>query len=282
MSRERGPAFAFGCGRFLLAGIILLAILLFRGSSPAKPQPTPSSQGPAGGAGSGTPAGAAPAGISIADMLAEGTAPDKDGIAVSVLVDTSGSMKSQVKDTDGSMRPKIEIARRAVQNIILLSADFKKKNPAKPLFVSVHEFSARGNQPNVRPVLPAAEPDPAQAEAALQRIMPSGGTPIGDAMVEGKRELDRLSIKKMHLVVVTDGQNTHGCLPGDVAEAIATLPEERRASVYFVAFDTDAKAFESVRKAGGLVMSASNAQELHDTLQYVFTGKILVEQPIAP
>ncbi|MBI3830631.1 MAG: VWA domain-containing protein [Planctomycetes bacterium] len=286
MSRERGPAFAFGCGRFLLVVCILLFILIMRISAPAKPRPTPSGQGSSGSigvTGSGTPAGAMPGNNPIAELLAEGAAaPEKDGIAVSVLIDTSGSMRSPVKDTDGSLRPKIEIARRAVLDIIRLAADYRKKNPALPLCVGIHEFSARGDQPNVRLVLPSAEPDPEQAEAALARLRPSGGTPIGDAMIEGKRDLDKLSLKKMHLVVVTDGENTHGYRPGDVAEALAALPEEKRASVYFVAFDTDAKAFEPVRNAGGLVMSAANAQELHDTLQYVFTGKILVEQPIAP
>jgi len=37
-----------------------------------------------------------------------------------------------------------------------------------------------------------------------------------------------------------------------------------------------------VRDNGGLVLSAANAQELNQTLDYVLTGKILVEQPAAP
>jgi hypothetical protein len=55
-------------------------------------------------------------------------------------------------------------------------------------------------------------------------------------------------------------------------------PESERPSVYFVAFDIAAARFEAVKNAGGLVLAAANAQELTDTLDFLLTGKILVEQ----
>jgi hypothetical protein len=57
------------------------------------------------------------------------------------------------------------------------------------------------------------------------------------------------------------------------------LPDENRASIYFIAFDIAAAKFEAVRNAGGLVLAASNETELQQTLDYVLTGKILAEQP---
>ena len=43
-----------------------------------------------------------------------------------------------------------------------------------------------------------------------------GGTPIGDAMIAGKRALDRTGLSRRHLLVVTDGENTDGAKPVDV------------------------------------------------------------------
>jgi hypothetical protein len=77
---------------------------------------------------------------------------------------------------------------------------------------------------------------------------------------------------------VTDGENTDGYRPADVMTALARRPESERPSVYFVAFDIAAARFEAVKNAGGLVLAAANAQELTSTLDYLLTGKILVEQ----
>ena len=52
-------------------------------------------------------------------------------------------------------------------------------------------------------------------------------------------------------------------------------------SNYFVAFDVAAAKFNSVRDSGGLVLAASNESDLKSTLDYLLTGKILVEQPTA-
>ncbi len=38
----------------------------------------------------------------------------------------------------------------------------------------------------------------------------------------------------------------------------------------------------SAESRGGLVLGASNEQELRQTLDYVLTGRILVEQPMSP
>jgi hypothetical protein len=79
------------------------------------------------------------------------------------------------------------------------------------------------------------------------------------------------------LLVVTDGENTEGYRPADVMAALMRRPERERPSVYFVAFDIAAARFEAVKNAGGLVLAAANAQELADTLDFLLTGKILVE-----
>ena len=70
-----------------------------------------------------------------------------------------------------------------------------------------------------------------------------GGTPIGDAMAIARLALDRSGLKRRHLLVVTDGENTDGADPALVASILEKQPEEAKASLYFVAFDVDAAAF---------------------------------------
>jgi len=74
-------------------------------------------------------------------------------------------------------------------------------------------------------------------------------------------------------------RNNKGYSPGAVADAIARQPQEDRASVYFVAFDVSAERFNSVKEAGGLVLEAADERELNQTMDFILTGRILVEQP---
>jgi Mg-chelatase subunit ChlD len=90
-------------------------------------------------------------------------------------------------------------------------------------------------------------------------VRADGGTPIGNAMIAAKRELDATGLTRRHLLVVTDGENTEGVAPDLVAAAIGRRPEAERPSIYFVAFDIEAAKFSGVRNAGGLVLAAANA-----------------------
>lgn len=274
-----------GAARVIL-GLCVLFLVLFnllsgtkkpRAQRPVVPLPAAPGKTKSGHAGVQTPIL-----NPIGEALRPGAMPTKDGIAVALLIDTSGSMQSRVAEAGGGNESKLFIAERSVVEIVKVGEEHRRKNPEHPLVIGIYEFSARSNQPNVRTVCPPAELSAQSAELALKKLRASGGTPIGDAMILAKQDLDKLGYKKMHLLVLTDGENTYGYQPGDVAEVVSTLPEDHRASVYFVAFDTDAKLFEPVRNAGGLVLSAANAQELRDSLGYVFTGKILAEQPMAP
>jgi hypothetical protein len=82
--------------------------------------------------------------------------------------------------------------------------------------------------------------------------------------------------------VITDGENTIGYLPGDVARVIAEEPEADRAGIDFVAFDVDAEAFDPVKEAGGLVLSAGSEKQLSDALDSIVTGRIFVPPPPEP
>ncbi len=206
----------------------------------------------------------------------------QDGIAAVILLDTSGSMKDRLVDADGHTKPKLAIAQRALISLIRQFEDFGRKNPERKLLVGIYEFSSRDDEPLCRQVLRLSPPDLSEAEAVLQKIKALGGTPIGNAMIEAKRRLDATGFSHRHILVITDGENNRGYAPGDVAHAIGQRPDGERASIYFIAFDTQASHFDPVRDAGGLVLSASSEKDLNQTLAFVLTGKILVEEPVTP
>ena len=196
----------------------------------------------------------------------------RDGIAAVLLIDVSGSMDDEIR---GEGR-KIVLARRAALDLVKQFDAYADAHPAEPVLIGLFEFSAPGES---REVLPLSAPDVEKAEAALARLRAHGGTAIGEAMIGGKKALDRSGLSRRHLLVVTDGENTDGFAPGDVMTALGKRPEAERPSVYFVAFDIAASRFDGVRNAGGLVLEAANATELNRTLDFLLNGKILVEGP---
>jgi Mg-chelatase subunit ChlD len=209
-----------------------------------------------------------------------GTLPGElaEGIGAVVLMDVSGSMADPVRD-GGVDRPKIDVARRAALAVIEQFARYAEAHPEEPVRVGLYEFSARRGEPAARPVIPLSSADPPAAKSALAGMRAAGGTPIGDALVAGKRALDASGLSRRHLLLVTDGENTDGRDPAEVMAALARRPERERPSVYFVAFDIKASRFDAVREAGGLVLGAADARELDATLGALLTGRILVEGP---
>jgi hypothetical protein len=206
----------------------------------------------------------------------------QEGIAAAILLDTTGSMKEEVQGADKKLKPKIQVATLALLRLLQQFSAFAQKNPDKKILVGVYEFSSRPNQPSCRQLLKLGPPDLAAAHRALAAVAADGATPIGDAMITAKRDLDATGFSHRHMLVITDGENNRGYLPGDVAQVIAQEPEGDRAGIYFIAFDLGAEVFEPVKQAGGLVLAAQGEQQLTDTLDYILTGKILVEQISSP
>lgn len=217
----------------------------------------------------------------IESVLSTGTSAErKEGTAAIILMDTSGSMRDSVADSDGIRKPKIVIARRAVVNAVKRFSDFAQKDTERPLLVGVYEFSTREHSPSCRRVIDLAAPDLAEAARAVEQMQPEGNTPIGDAMIAAKRDLDATGLTHRHILVVTDGMNNVGYSPGNVASAMARQAEWDRAAIYFIAFDVGESVFNEVKEAGGLVLGASSAADLNQALDFILTGKILVEQPL--
>ena len=202
----------------------------------------------------------------------------QEGLAAAIVIDVSGSMDDEVSGGDGREERKIEVARRAARDLVEQFARYAEEHPDETVLLGVFEFSDREGVPDARPVVPMGKPDRLRAAAALKSMRAQGGTPIGNAMIAAKRELDATGLTRRHLLVVTDGENTEGFAPERVAAAINRRPEVERPSLYFVAFDIAANRFDRVRDAGGLVLPAANAKELNATLDSLLRGQILLEK----
>ena len=203
----------------------------------------------------------------------------KDGIAAAILIDTSGSMREKVKDVDGARQPKIAIAQRAALNLVDQFDTYAREHSDKPILLGIYEFSQRGESGCCRTVVKLGPPDAAAARSEIMKMRANGDTPIGDAMIQAKHDVDGTGLSKRHILVITDGENTRGYSPGDVTRVISRQNDTDRASIYFVAFDVAAAKFDSVRDSGGLVLAASNEPDLKGALDYLLTGKIFAEQP---
>lgn len=200
----------------------------------------------------------------------------KDGLAAVVLVDVSGSMHDRIK---GERRRKIEAAQAAAIDLVGAFARYAEAHPDIPVLVGVHEFSARRGAPAAREIVPLDAPNPLTAGDAIRGMKTGGGTPIGDSMAIARRALDRSGLKRRHLLVVTDGENTDGPDPALVASILEKQPDDVRASLYFVAFDVDAEAFVQVKNAGTLLLSAKSGAELAATFDELLSDRILLEAP---
>jgi Mg-chelatase subunit ChlD len=201
----------------------------------------------------------------------------RDGLAAAILIDVSGSMDDEVRSAGGRDR-KIEVARRAARDLVEQFARYADDHPDETVLLGLYEFSERSGQPDCRPVIEMAKPDRSRADDALRRMRAQGGTPIGNAMITAKNELDATGLTRRHLLVVTDGENTDGFAPDDVTTVINKRPESERPSIYFVAFDIDERRFTRVRDAGALLLGATDARDLNDTLDTLLRGQILVEK----
>ena len=209
----------------------------------------------------------ADAGDPASSYVAEGT--EQVGAAIAILLDQSGSMEDAV---DGGYEPKYRLAREAIENVLAATDSLAAARPDFPVKVGLYTFSRR-----VRQVLPIAPYDPDTLRAALAALpTPNGGTAIGDAMFEARRDLYRAGLFRKYLLVVTDGENTHGRAPDRTGREIHRR-SEGAVQMYFVAFDTDPAKFGFLSELGGEVIGARDGVELRRALTEIYHGRILAE-----
>jgi VWA domain-containing protein len=193
------------------------------------------------------------------------------GAAVAILVDTSGSMRDRPA---GDARPKYVIARDALEAMLDATDAFVAKRPDFPIKIGIYSFSS-----GVRILRPIQPYDRAAIAAALDDVpRPGGGTAIGDAMRAARPDLYHAGVFRKYILVVTDGENTTGRSPDEIAREI-WRKSEGAVQVYFVAFDTAPDKFAFLKDVGGDVLGAGTGAELRQALDGIYQGKILAEAP---
>ena len=191
------------------------------------------------------------------------------GAAVAILVDTSGSMKEKAP---GDSRAKFVVAQEALEAMLDATDAFIARRPDFPIKIGVYSFAS-----GVRVLRPIQPYDRAAIRATLANVpRPGGGTAIGEAMREARPDLYRAGVFRKYLLVVTDGQNTNGRDPEDVARDI-WRKSEGGVQTYFVAFDTSPEKFAFLKEVGGDVIGAGTGVELRSALDGIYQGKILAE-----
>ena len=191
------------------------------------------------------------------------------GAAVAILVDTSGSMK---ETATGDSRPKYVVAREAIEAILDATDAFVARRPDFPVKIGIYSFSS-----GVRTLRTIQRYDRQAIKGVLDNLpRPGGGTAIGDAMREARPDLYRAGVFRKYLMVVTDGENTNGRSPEDVARDIFGK-SQGGVQVYFVAFDTAPEKFGFLKEVGGDVIGAGTGSELKAALDGIYQGKILAE-----
>ena len=191
------------------------------------------------------------------------------GAAVAILIDTSRSMR---EEAPGDSRPKAAVAREALEAMFDATETLIAKRPDFAVKVGIYSFSSDAST-----VLPMQSFDRKTIREALARVpRPGGGTAIGEAMLAARPDLYRAGVFRKYLLVVTDGENTSGRSPDQVAREIFQKSEQGVA-IYFVAFDTSADRFAFLKQVQGDVIGAGSGAELRRALDDIYQGRILAE-----
>jgi hypothetical protein len=210
----------------------------------------------------------------------------ESGVALAFVYDTSGSMGETVPDGQGKQTPKWVVANRAFEKIVGRLEEFlAQPSPDGPIRVEC--CLVRFDSDDADVALPMAPFDAARFREWVKDFdRPDGPTPLGDAVRLAGEQVLESSLATKHIVVLTDGENTH---PPEPAKALAKLRAEADRqqvvlSTHFVAFDIAADAFRSVLATGATVVSAADEAQLHERMQYILEEKILLEvaSPVPP
>ncbi len=203
----------------------------------------------------------------------------REGMAIALLIDSSGSMANAVRDLNNTERPKIDITRETAKKVILQIKKFKDINQDKEVRIGIYSFG--GDEVNgIKTILNMGTVAPSDIDVALNQLNAFGNTPLGEAIMRAKKEMDRTGLNKEHIIIISDGLNTIGRLPVEVIRGIRQLPADAQPVIYLITFDVKADLFNDLKKETVLVLEAGNAKELNQTIDFILHNKILVEQPL--
>ena len=209
------------------------------------------------------------------------SAADDDGVALGILYDTSGSMKDLVPNSTGSTSPKYVIANHALTAIVKqIQAFITNGTAGDPRKVDVGLFTFEGE--SAKPVVPLGPFDGDAIQKWTAHFnSPKGGTPLGNALRMVAISVLNSPMPRKHILIITDGMNTIGPEPSEVLPVINRSAQKKQNAIFihFIAFDVDAKVFDSVKKQGATVAAAADETQLNAQLDFILQNQILLEKP---
>jgi Mg-chelatase subunit ChlD len=202
---------------------------------------------------------------------AEKTEPNSVGLVF--CLDTSGSMSQKVKG-----RTKIEISKEAMRKVFDQVADYVKAHPKKKVKVGVCSFTSH---PTLQRGMESFDQE--ALEKVIAPLEAKGGTAIGDAIAMAANILMKSGTETRAIIVMTDGENTHGVPPDRVVHAIKQNLNNQTAptadiEVFLVAFDINAQVFDHVKQAGAAVKESWDQASLESMLN-TLVEEVLLEKP---
>jgi hypothetical protein len=222
--------------------------------------------------------------VALGPGLLPVAAAEEEGVALAIIYDTSGSMKELVRDNNGQPAPKYLIANRALSAITRQLQTFATNSASgapRKIYTGLDIFSGIGAKEAVK--FGPFDAAPIQQWAG-NFANPSGNTPLGKSLETAGQAVLNSPLSRKHVLVITDGMNTSGPTPSAVMPRLKQQAEQKHASlgVHFVAFDVDAKVFDSVKKLGATVVGAADEKQLNTQLEYIMQRKILLEEEEPP
>jgi hypothetical protein len=201
----------------------------------------------------------------------------EDGVALAIVFDTSGSMSESVPTGRGGLAAKVRIASDALLAIADRIETWRAEAPGDPhrkIAATVVTF----REGEGLPMAPFAVEELKGWVKRLRR--PDGPTPLGAALRDAGTAVLSSPLTSKHILVITDGQNTHPPEPAEVMDSLLDVAKsfEAEVSVHFVAFDIDAAVFAAVKERGATVVSAADAEQLNQKLSIILTEEILLEK----
>lgn len=274
-SRRRASALSWNAARSLGRTVAATLVALTLVACDVGPAPRPSGPRPAPAAPSAPAVPAPPPAVAAPEPE-----PDIDGTGVAILVDLSGSMAEKVKNRAGRPEPKHAIATRALGDILTrLETAAAPGADGRRLRLDVGLYTFNGN--DVRALRPIRPFDAADLRKAVTRLgSPDSHTPLGNALKRAMEDLLAGNLRRRHVLVITDGENTAGPDPAAVMPGVLHAAEARGVlplGVHFVAFDVDAAVFSGVKALGATIVSASDESQLGERLGWILDTKILLE-----
>ena len=204
----------------------------------------------------------------------------EEGVALAIIYDTSGSMKDSVPDESGRLAPKYTIANRALKAIANRLQAFSTNSAAgAPRTIHAGLYIFHGE--SAREVIKLGPLDATAVQNwATGFSNPNGNTPLGNALSIAGRKVLGSPLTRKHVLVITDGMNTAGPPPAVVWPRLKQQAAQSGSnlSVHFVAFDVDAKVFDSLKKQGATVVGAADEKQLNSQLEFILQRKILLEE----